>query len=111
MFNYQVNNDLLVVIFYIIPSLNLIEYLTVISYSVQIFQLFPPDLSRSGNICVSKYLFPLGIVWFSTATTASTIDLGPAQAEQGLHGSQAGVGVVKVVLQLRGQLLLPDLLG
>ena len=66
---------------------------------------------RARSLCVCKYLFPLGIVWFSTATTTSTVDLSSSQTEQGLHGGQTGVGVVEVILQLGGQLLLADLLG
>ena len=35
---------------------------------------------------------------------------GGAKAEEGLHGGEAGAGL-QVGLQLRGELLLPDLLG
>ena len=68
------------------------------------------SLRTDNSLCVCKYLFPLGIVWFSTTTT-STVDLSSSQTEQGLHGGQTGVGVVEVILQLGGQLLLADLLG
>ena len=66
------------------------------------------SLRTDNSLCVCKYLFPLGIVWFSTT---STVDLSSSQTEQGLHGGQTGVGVVEVILQLGGQLLLADLLG
>ena len=70
------------------------------------------SLRTDNSLCVCKYLFPLGIVWFSTTTTTtSTVDLSSSQTEQGLHGGQTGVGVVEVILQLGGQLLLADLLG
>ena len=66
------------------------------------------SLRTDNSLCVCKYLFPLGIVWFSTT---STVDLSSSQTKQCLHGGQTGVGVVEVILQLGGQLLLADLLG